>query len=50
MGLALLIVIGTFAALFVFGIRIITEYDGWGDSSASRQPVSSGSSRASTAW
>ncbi len=27
MGLALLIVIGTFAALFVFGIRIITEYE-----------------------
>jgi regulator of protease activity HflC (stomatin/prohibitin superfamily) len=27
MGLALLVVIGTFAALFVFGIRIITEYE-----------------------
>ena len=27
MGLGLLVVIGTFAALFVFGIRIITEYE-----------------------
>ena len=27
MGLALLVVMGTFAALFVFGIRIITEYE-----------------------
>ncbi len=27
MGLGLLIVIGTIAALFVFGIRIITEYE-----------------------
>ncbi|HXV36258.1 MAG TPA: slipin family protein, partial [Myxococcota bacterium] len=27
MGLGLLVVIGTFAALFVFGVRIITEYE-----------------------
>ena len=27
MGLGLLVVIGTCAALFVFGIRIITEYE-----------------------